>query len=243
MPKPSNTSSHVHPQMDPSTDHLEQLLGAIAPCSADATVRLLIGSARIRAFAAGEVVIAQGQPATLGLVIDGVVAARRTNVDGHASVAKISRRGEILSVMVVGPRQTLFDYVGLVPGVVAQWPGAEVRSLASADPGFGLDLLGLALGGFGQLVGRLDTQHYQDARKRVARVLHEHRDLCFGDRPPVARAAVSLLTGTSQEMSRRVLARLEGEGIIRRLRRGGLELRDATRLQALAGFRSTEADG
>ena len=44
-------------------------------------------------------------------------------------------------------------------------------------------------------------------------------------------------------MTRRVLGRLEADGVIARVGRTGLDLRDADLLRELAGLPSNEADG
>jgi CRP-like cAMP-binding protein len=222
---------------------LERLLEEVLPSSTASTRRALLNAAHLRPFEGGDLVVAQGEHASFGFVVDGIVAARRTTPDGRAMVPVVLGRGRIFASMVLAGRETLFDYVGIVPGVTAFWSGVEARSLAAADAGLALDLLSRTLDGAGELATRLDTMHYQDARRRVARVLLVHRDLCFGEHPPVARTELSLLVGTSKEMTRRVLGRLEADGAVERIGRAGLELRDADRLRDLAGYRAGEADG
>jgi CRP-like cAMP-binding protein len=221
---------------------LARLLEEVVPSSAPATRRTLLDAARVRTFERGELVVAQGERGSFGFVIDGIVAARRTTPDGRAIMPVVLGRGKIFGSMVLAGREALFDYVGVVPGAMAFWSGVEVRSLATGDARLALDLLDRPLDGAGELATRLDTLHYQDARRRVARVLLQHRDLTFGEPPPVARTELSLLVGTSREMTRRVLGRLEADGTIARIGRAGLELRDADRLRELAGFPPNEAD-
>jgi DNA-binding GntR family transcriptional regulator len=59
----------------------------------------------------------------------------------------------------------------------------------------------------------------------------------------VTRTSLSALVGTSKEMTRRVIGRLEAEGIVQRFGRTGLTLTDAARLQELAGFGPDEEIG
>jgi CRP-like cAMP-binding protein len=221
---------------------LERLLEEVVPSSAASTRRVLLSTGRVQAFEGGELVVAQGARESVGFVIDGIVAARRTTPDGRAVMPLVLGRGRILASMVLAGRETLFDILGVVPGEVAFWSGLEVRSLAAADGGLALDLLNRSLDGAGELATRLDTLHYQDARRRVARVLLQHRDLTFGEHPPVGRTELSLLVGTSREMTRRVLGRLEADGAITRVGRTGLDLRDADRLRELAGLPANEVD-
>ncbi len=221
---------------------LISLLEQITPSSAETTRNALIRASRIRRFARDEVIVPQGESSACGLVITGVVAARRTSSDGRAVVPLVLGRGGALGHMVLSGREALFDYVGLAAGSVALWSGSEVRALAATDPGLALDLLDHTLDRLAVLATRLDSLHYQDARRRVARVLVEFGDQCFGDRPDVARTAVWMLVGTSREMTRRVLGLLEAEGAISRVGRTGLELCDEDRLRQLAGTIPTNVD-
>src|SRR5882672_5540166 len=96
---------------------LERLLEEITPSAAAATRQALMGAARVRTFERGEVVLAQGQRASVGFVIEGVAAARRTTSDGRAIVPVVLGRGRIFGPMVLAGRETLFDYVGVVSGL------------------------------------------------------------------------------------------------------------------------------
>jgi CRP-like cAMP-binding protein len=214
----------------------------MAPSGAARTRRALIDTARVRTFGPGEVIVAQGERSELALLIDGVVATRRTTPDGRTVVPLILRGGEVLGPVVLAGQEALFDFIALVPGSAAFWPGTHVRALAGDDAGLALDLMDQTLHRFGRLTARLDSLHYQDARRRVARVLIEHSDLCFGDRPHVARTELSMLIGTSREMTRRVLSRLVRDGAVRRVGPTGLELRDEHRLRELAGLGPRVAD-
>jgi CRP-like cAMP-binding protein len=229
-PGPSSSrSGRASPDLTP-------LIERIAPSSAAATRRALVDRARIRPFVPEEVVLTQGERSSVGLVMDGVVAARRRTPDGRTVVPLILRSGELLGPVVLAGQEALFDFVGLVPGSAALWSSSLVRSLAASDAGLALGLLDRALHRLGELTARLDSLHYQDARKRVARVLIEHRDLCFGERPDIARTELSMFIGTSREMTRRVMSRLVRDGAVRRVGLTGLELRDEDKLRALAGL-------
>jgi CRP-like cAMP-binding protein len=221
---------------------LISLVEQITPSSAEATRHALVRASRIRTFVRDEVIVPQGEGSAYGFVIAGVVAARRTSSDGRAVVPLVLGRGGALGPMVLSGREALFDYVGLAAGSAALWSGSQIRSLAATDPGLALDLLDHTLDRLAELATRLDSLHYQDARRRVARVLVEFGDVCFGDHPDVARTAVWMLVGTSREMTRRVLGLLEAEGAIRRVGRTGLELCDADLLRQLAGIMPTHVD-
>ena len=220
---------------DDSSAQLVRLLAGVAPASTDPSRRALVDAARIERFGRGEVLIPQGGHEEVGLIIDGFVAARRTTPDGRVVVPMVLGSGNFVSPGGLAGPESPYDFVALVPGSAARWTASIVRSLAANDAGLALGMLDAALYRFAELTAQLDSMHYQDARRRVARVLLRYRDLCFGERPAVPRTDLALLVGTSREMTRRVLSRLVADGMIERLGRGGLRLRDADQLDELAG--------
>jgi len=66
---------------------------------------------------------------------------------------------------------------------------------------------------------RLEGMLYQDALRRVARVLHQHADLFFSDAPVLTRRHLPMLVGTSREMTGRVIRILESNGVVLRVGR------------------------
>jgi CRP-like cAMP-binding protein len=114
---------------------------------------------------------------------------------------------------------------------IAQWPGAELRALAAADPALALAAIGSLAASMRAAVERVDGLHHQDARRRVVRILAQHRDLFFGDPAVLSRAHLPGLVGTSREMTGRVLRQLEREGILRRVGPSGLMLLRSDQLE------------
>jgi CRP-like cAMP-binding protein len=124
--------------------------------------------------------------------------------------------------------------VALTPSPAAVWRADEVRSLAAHDPGFALDAVDAILALFEEVVARLDGLLYQDALRRVARVLNVHADLFFAESPVLTRAHLPTLVGTSREMTGRVLRILESRRLVARVGRDRLRLLDPDGLTAAA---------
>ena len=109
-----------------------------------------------------------------------------------------------------------------------------MQALAARDAGFAVDLLQHVMSAFEEVVDRMDGLLYQDALRRVARILDQHADIIFGEEAVVTRAYLPALVGTSREMTGRVLRRLESEGVVQRVGRDRLRLLDASGLARTA---------
>jgi CRP-like cAMP-binding protein len=213
---------------------LPDVLGEAFPHSRAETRRALVAAATVRMFRAGRSILHQGDETSMALILAGHVAVRRTTVDGRQLIMRIVGRGELVSILPLAARPASADAVALTPSPAAVWRGDEVRSLASTDPGFAVDILDQVLATFEDVVGRLDGLLYQNALRRVARVLNQHTDLFFAERPVLTRAHLPILVGTSREMTGRVLRVLEGQGIVSRVGRTRLRLLDPAGLAAIA---------
>jgi CRP-like cAMP-binding protein len=106
--------------------------------------------------------------------------------------------------------------------------------LAKTDAGLAIDLMDHILAAYQEVTSRLESLLYQDALRRVARVLHQHADLFFADEPVVTRRQLPLLVGTSREMTGRVLRVLESRGVVARVGRFQFRLLDPAGLAAAA---------
>jgi len=214
---------------------LPEALAAAFPHSLPGTRAALARAAGVRTFEPGETIVAQGDSSLLALVLEGHVAIRRTTVDGRELIVRIVTRGGLTGFLTLAARPAGGDAVALTSGPAAVWRAAEVRALANADPGLAVDILDNVLGTFGELVSRLDSLLYQDALRRVARVLDLHAGLFFGDRPVLTRAQLPTIVGTSREMTGRVLRILESRNVVARVGRDRLLLLDPEGLAATAG--------
>jgi CRP-like cAMP-binding protein len=225
-----------------ATTTLSASIAEAFPQSRFDTRRALTTAVRIRAFGPGQAILRQGDDVYLALVLDGQVAMHRTTLDGRELIVRIVPAGGLGSILPLDDRPAAAAALGITPGSIALWPAGEVRSLAAADAGFAVDLLGHVLGIFETVVGRLDGMLHQDARRRVARVLDEYADLFFGEGSALTRAYLPLMVGTSREMTGRVLRLFESEGILRRVGRDRLRLLDPAGLTAAAGWGTDRVD-
>ena len=213
---------------------LPDLIGEQFPHSRLDTRQALARAASVRTFDAGHAIVQQGDDSSLALVLDGHVAVRRTTVEGRQLIMGIVTRGGLASMLPLATRPAGADAVALTPATAAVWHGVEVRSLATIDPGLAVDILDRVLIGLEGVVERIDGLVYHSALRRVARVLDDHADLFFAERPVLSRADLPAMIGTSREMTGRVLRLLEGRGIVSRVGRNRLRLLDAAGLAAAA---------
>lgn len=211
---------------------LSDRLDALLPDVAVGTRRELDRSARPRTFRRGDVLVAQGRASQLVLLLDGFGAIRRGSREGKQLLLFVASAGELLCVSAVTFAESPFDLTCLTDGTAATWSGSQIRELADHDPAFGLWLLDRAVAIGLQVTARVDTLVFLDARRRLLRAFAEHGDLVFDRRQPViSRSDLPALVGTSREMVARCLRSFEAEGIVARIGRTGLVLRDADRLR------------
>ena len=191
----------------------------------------------MRTFSAGETILRQGDETSLALVIDGHVAMRRTTVEGRQLLVRIVERGKMAVILPLSARPAGADAIALTTGPIARWRGAELRSLATLDPGLGIDLLDQTLAAFEEVVARFDGLLYQDARRRVARALTS-TPACSSASGRCSRGhTCRCSSGRSREMTSRVLRALESRGLVARVGRDRLRLLDPAGLAAAAGIR------
>jgi CRP-like cAMP-binding protein len=205
---------------------LPQLLAEIFPNSRPDSRDALVGSASVRTFETGQPILRQGDETTFALILGGHVAFRRTTVDGRQLITLIASRGALAAFLPLASRPTSVDAVPLTLTPAAVWRSADVRLLATTDPGLAIDILDHVLATFEEVVERLDGVQYQNALRRVARVLNVHTDLFFGDPTVLTRSHLPTMVGTSREMTGRVLRILESQGLVARVGRSRLRLLD-----------------
>ena len=203
------------------------------------TQRTLIMSAEIKTFRRKQTVVDQGEESRIGLILEGHIGFRRTTVDGREVIPRIGSRGDLAPFMPIAGRPSTAEAVALSPSCVAFWSGGDARALAAADAGFAVDILQHVMSAFEEVVERMDGLLYQNALRRVARILDQHADILFGDEAVVPRAYLPALVGTSREMTGRVLRQLESEGVVQRIGLDRLRLLDAIGLARTAAAPSS----
>jgi CRP-like cAMP-binding protein/ActR/RegA family two-component response regulator len=215
----------------PTALDVTEVIAEAFPDSHAQTQSALAASGRVSAFAAGEIVINQGDEASLVLVIEGHVGLRRTTIDGRQLISRIASRGELAMMLALAARPAVSDLIALSPCRLVLWLPNKARALAESDPGFAMAINDQLLASVETLVERADGLLYQDAITRVARVLYAHQDLFFSEPPVLTKAHLPALVGTSREMTSRVLRVLERRGIVARVGRDRFKIVDAGALE------------
>jgi CRP-like cAMP-binding protein len=198
----------------------------------------LVGLADVRRYRPGHTVLAQGEEAGLFLVVDGHIAFRRTTVDGREVIPLVASSGQLGAILSITGRPAATESIALSPCTVALFRREDLDGLAANDAGLALDLLDHVLVTFEAMIERLDGLLYQNASRRVARVLEDHAALFFDEEAVLTRGHLPALVGTSREMTGRVLRRLEADGIVTRVGRDRVRLLDPVGLATLAASRS-----
>ena len=155
---------------------LPDLLAEVFPNSRPESRQALVGSASVRTFETGQPILRQGDETSFALILGGHVAFRRTTVDGRQLITLIVSRGALAAFLPLASRPTSVDVLPLTTTSAAVWPSTDVRLLVATDPGLAVDILDHVLATFEVIVERLDGMQYQNALRRVARVLNLHTD-------------------------------------------------------------------
>lgn len=217
-------------------DELEALLRRAFPHARDDVRSVLFETVELRRIEAGQSVTGQRVAEDVLLVTTGHLGLVRTTLDGRQIMPRIVTTGELLAISNGEPSSPAGS-IALTTTEVAAWKAEDVRSLAANDAGFALDLLDRVLDAYETVVTGLDGLLHRDAALRVARVLHHHQTLFFGDPPTLSQALLPAMVGASRAMTQRAFRLLEAREIVARTPRGGLVLRDASALEATAAGR------
>jgi CRP-like cAMP-binding protein len=199
------------------------LAGALPGCR-PATIATLVDTARVWTAHVGDRIYRQGELVPLTLILRGYGVAERTMNDGQQILSGVAPAGNLFGYSGIASTLSSVEMIALTECEIAQWPGALVRPLVVADPGFALAAIDSMAGSLHQTMQRIEGYVHQDARRRVIRILARHRDLFFGDPAVLTRTHLPGLVGTSREMTGRVLRQLEREGVLARVGRVGLRL-------------------
>jgi CRP-like cAMP-binding protein len=210
---------------------LRDLLARSLPGCGTETINALVATARLRSVYPGDTIYPQGEPVPLTLILSGYGAARRTMTSGQELVSGVAPAGELFGWSGLADSPSSVELVAVTDCLVAQWPGREIRALATGDSALALAAIDSMAASLHQTVERIEGFLHQDARRRVLRILARHRELFFGEHTILTRAHLPGLVGTSREMTGRVLRQLEREGTIERYGRTGLRLLRPERLE------------
>jgi CRP-like cAMP-binding protein len=210
------------------------VLAAAFPRATHKSLGTLAHHARVNRMERDEVLLRQGESTGVVMVLRGHVALMRLTADGREVLARVIQSGELVGlVSALRGGTTTVQAVALSDGAVASWRVVDFQRVAAADAGLAQDLLEGTLQAVVDLSARIDTLLYQGAERRVARALHQYRELVFGEPAVLQTHRLPALVGTSREMLSRALRRLEARRILERTR-SGIRLLDAVALEAVA---------
>jgi CRP-like cAMP-binding protein len=205
-------------------DDIYRLLTRSLPACRPETVTTLVEAARLRTLHIGAPIYRQGEPVPLTLIVRGYGAAKRTTASGHEIVSGVAPAGELFGWSGLAAAPSSVELLALTECEVAQWSGPEIRGLAAEDQALAFAAIDSMAASLHAAIERIEGFLHQDARRRVLRVLANHRELFFGDPAVLSRTHLPGLVGTSREMTGRVLRQLEREGTVERFGRTGLRL-------------------
>jgi CRP-like cAMP-binding protein len=217
-----------------------EVVATAFPRARPETARSLVVQADIIRVDAGRTALGQDEQTRTLLVLEGHLGLRRTAADGREVIMRIVSTGQLASLLPIAGRPAALEALALSPARVALWSGSVVEGLAQDDVGLALDLFDHLLVAFQAIVQRLDGLIYQDAVRRVARVLEQYSEILFGDDAVLSRTYLPGLIGTSHEMTARVLRKLESDGVVARDGRDRLQLLDSDHLARIAAAGDTE---
>jgi CRP-like cAMP-binding protein len=203
---------------------LYDLLASALPGCRSATITTLADTAHLWTGQPGDRIYRQDELVPLTLVLRGYGVAERTTNDGQQILSGVVTPRTLFGYSGIASTLSSVEMIALTECDIAQWPGALVRPLVVADPGFALAAIDSMAGSLHQTMQRIEGYVHQDARRRVIRILARYRDLFFGDPAVLTRTHLPGLVGTSREMTGRVLRQLEREGVLVRVGRVGLRL-------------------
>jgi CRP-like cAMP-binding protein len=196
------------------TPGLERVLDEAFPNSRAETRRWLVESVEVTQHGSGEYLFRQGSRTPVLVVLDGWTAFQRTSPDGRVVIPRLAGPGQVAGLLGVSDLSTPVDMLAITGVRTAGWSATTIRSAAAADSGLALDTVD-------QMAVAMD-------------LLSERLDSLPSQEPVLTRGHLAGLVGTSAEMTRRVLRRLEEMGVVVRVGRSSLQLLDEEQLAGLA---------
>lgn len=206
------------------------------------TARALAAAATVLRVGRGATLLVPGETDQAILVLDGYLAARVMDAEGHEFILALARRGQTLVPPIARPPLiSEIEIVAVTTATAALAPAGLVWRLAEQDPDFALRLLDLSRSVVERLLGRLQELTFSSARQRLAVVLLAYEPLLAETRPIVARQDLAGLIGVSREMTGRLVRGLEHDGLIRRSGRA-IAILDRDRLRGIARWEEVGRD-
>jgi CRP/FNR family cyclic AMP-dependent transcriptional regulator len=197
--------------------------------------RSVLSTARRRRFAAGEVIVHEGDPGdAFHLIAKGRVGVRVTTPGGSVVLVNVHGRGSAVG------EQALIDRAARRSATITALEPTETLSLSREafddlrrrHPGVDRLLIEVLSAEVRRLTNRLAEALYESAETRVLRRLVDLDAIYEGD-IPLTQDSVASMAGTTRPTANGVLRTLVTEGVLV-LRRGRIEVLDRAALIARA---------
>jgi CRP-like cAMP-binding protein len=207
-----------------------------------AAVGTLLRDVRIRRLRRGDAVDRPGVPPSLHVVVAGRLCLFELTTDGRRIILDYIGPGGVDGMLGLAGMESHFSVV-VEAGEVASFSAAAVDRIAAADPGFGFNLLAIALGRLRRREEQLERIALRDPDQRIAGQLlalaAECQDGAHSPRwrvPRLSHEALADMLALRRETVTLHLGRLRRSGAIRMERRH-FEL-DRERLEAMRDGRA-----
>lgn len=208
-----------------------------------ASLASLAAVARVRRCAAGELVLAEGDPSQgLSIVVSGRVKAFKLSKDGREQVLRILGPGRSFNdVPLFDGGTNPASVAALEDSVVALIPAPHIQALVRERPEVAGAVIGVLAGRLRAMTEMVEDLALRGVAARVARLLLE----CSRGTPPLAEGTgdhcarltqqqLAAMTGSVREVVQRALKALEREGAIE-LARGRIRVLAPEVLAAWSG--------
>ena len=224
-----------------STHELVELLGRVpvfAPL-ATADLELVAAVSHPRRFAAGEIVVREGDESnTCYIIRAGHARAVREHADGRQIALATFGPGDIFGELAIFDDERRSATVEAIdPLDVLAIPGPDMRRLMLRRPRLAVALATSLARRLRTTNERLASQSFQTVQSRVASVIAQLVDQARAEGGPAAdvqitatQADLAMLAGSSRESASRFLAMLERAGVISQ-GRGRLTVHDPDALR------------
>jgi CRP-like cAMP-binding protein len=189
--------------------------------------RQVLSTARRRKFAAGEVIVHEGDPGdAFHLIAKGRVGVRVTTPGGSVALVNVRHRGEAVGeqALIDPAARRSATIVALEPTETLSLTAAAFEQLRRRHPGVDRLLVEALSAEVRRLTGRLAEALYESAESRVLRRLAE-LDRIYEGEIPLTQDNVASMAGTTRPTANGVLRGLEQDGVVA-LRRGRIQVLD-----------------
>jgi CRP-like cAMP-binding protein len=199
--------------------------------------RTMIGDRSPRAYARGETIFEQGEPADgFFCVIEGWAKLYRLREDGEEVVVSIFSAGETFAevAMFLGGRYPA-SCEAVSPSRILKIDAANLRRAVLAEPQLAFDMLAAASMRLRHLVDEIEQLKARSAPQRIADFFVRQTDTTFGSARiglPYEKALIASRLGMKPESFSRALGKLAELGVV--VDRGSVIIPDVERLAAFA---------